>query len=125
MACTHGRAPFRSRRMVCAYQPRFAFVIVSGQELSPTHASLRSSTAIIITSSDSLVEGSRTPNQLLDVRPNSIAISELSCVRTELVPLLIIPSLAHHPVQPDRQSACHCDLCRLASTKHHSMSILT
>jgi len=55
-------------------------VIVSGQELSPTHASLRSATAIMITSSDSLVEGSRTPNQLLDVRPNTMAISGLSCV---------------------------------------------
>src|SRR5579862_611026 len=32
-------------------------------------------TEIMITSSDSLVEGSRTPNQLLDVRPNTIAIS--------------------------------------------------
>src|SRR6516165_6795858 len=103
--------------LLCQLQARL--VIVSGQELGPTHASLRSATAIMITSSDSLGEGSRTPNQLLDVRPNTIACSGLSCVRTELAPLLIIPFLAHHPVQPNRQSARHCDLCRLASTPHH------
>ena len=42
------------------------------------------------------------PNQLLDVRRNTMAISGLACVRTELDPLLIIPSLARHPIQPNR-----------------------
>jgi hypothetical protein len=59
------------------------------------------------------------PNQLLDVRLNTIAISGLSCVRTEFAPLLIIPFLAHHPVQPNGQFPCHCDLRRLAPTPHH------
>ena len=64
------------------------------------------------------------PNQLLDVRRNTMTISGLSCVRTELDPLLIIPFLAHHPIQPNRQSACHCDLRRLASSPHHQVRIL-
>jgi len=34
-------------------QPQARLVIVSGQELSPTHASLRSATAIMITTSNS------------------------------------------------------------------------
>src|SRR5579872_1598704 len=67
---------------------------------------------------------SRTPNQLLDVRRNTIAISGLSCVRTELAPLLIVPSLAHHPIQPNRQSSCHRYLRSLASTPHHQVRIL-
>src|ERR1700756_13774 len=97
-----------------------SLVIVSGQDVSPTHASLRSATAIMITTSNSSsYERSRTPNQLLDVRRNTMAIFGLSCVRTELAPLLIIPSLAHHPVQTNRQSARHCDLRRLAPTPHH------
>src|SRR5436305_14685726 len=53
---------------------------VSGQELSPTHASLRSTTSIMITTSDSQVKGSRTPNQLLGVGLHTIAISGLSRV---------------------------------------------
>ena len=39
------------------------------------------------------------PNQLLGVRLHTIAISGLSRVRTELEPLLVVPLLAHHPVQ--------------------------
>src|SRR5262249_28138899 len=62
-----------------------SLVIVSGQELGPTHASLRSATPIMITSSDSLLEGSRTPNQFLGAFLHTIAISGLSCVRTELL----------------------------------------
>ena len=40
---------------------------------------------------------SRTPNQLLDVRLHTMAMPGLSCVRTELFYLLILPPLAHHP----------------------------
>ena len=68
---------------IVPFQPS-SHVIVSGQELDPTHASLRSATPIMITSSDSPVEGSRTPNQFLGVVVHTIAISGLSCVRTEL-----------------------------------------
>jgi hypothetical protein len=60
-------------------------VIVSGQELGPTHPSLRSATPIMITNSDSPLKGSRMPNQYLGVRRHTIGISGLSCVRTELL----------------------------------------
>jgi hypothetical protein len=59
-------------------------VIVSGQELGPTHASLRSATAIMITNSGSPVKGSGMPNQLLGVCVYTIEIFGLSHMRTEL-----------------------------------------
>src|SRR5215471_13062018 len=37
----------------------------------------------------------------------TIERSELSQVRTEVLQLLIIPSLAPHPKQPHRQLSCH------------------
>jgi hypothetical protein len=40
-----------------------SLAIVLGQELGPTHSSLRSSTTIMITASDSPSKGSRMPNQ--------------------------------------------------------------
>src|ERR1700675_32100 len=67
---------------------------------------------------------SGTPNQLLGVLLHTMAISGLSRVRTELNPLLIVPSLAHHPVQTNRQSSRHCDLSDLAAASHHQMEIL-
>src|SRR5215831_4606683 len=36
--------------------------------------------------------------------------AELPHVRTELLPLLVIPLPPPHPEQPDRQLACHSDL---------------
>jgi hypothetical protein len=62
----------------------------------PTHPSLRSATAIMITTSNSSVKRSGTPNKLLGVLLHTMAISGLSPVRTELDPLLVIPSLTHH-----------------------------
>jgi len=44
-------------------------------------------------------------------------------VRTELDPLLIIPLLAHHPVQTNSQSPCHGDLGDLPSTSHHQVKV--
>src|ERR1700692_1512881 len=78
-------------------QPRLARNQVSGQELSPTHASLRSTTSIMITTSNSSLKRSGRRNQLLGFRVHTIAISGLSRVRTERFNLLVIPSLAHHP----------------------------
>ena len=43
----------------------------------------------------------------------------LALYDADKAPLLIVPSLAHHPKQPNRQSARHGDLRRLASTPHH------
>ena len=40
---------------------------------------------------------------MLGVLLHTMAISGLSHVRTELVPLLIVPTLAHHPVQTNCQ----------------------
>ena len=42
---------------------------------------------------------------MLNVLLHTMAISELSRVRTEFDPLLVIPSLTHHPVQVHRQSS--------------------
>src|SRR5580692_7721409 len=61
-------------------------------------------TAIMITTSNSSLSRSRTPNQLLGVLQHTIAISGLSRVRTELFHLLVIPSLAPHPIQTTRAS---------------------
>jgi len=52
----------------------------------------------MITTSNSPVKGSGTPNQLLDVLLHTMTISGLSRVRTELSQLLVIPFLAHHPI---------------------------
>ena len=50
------------------------------------------------------------PTQYLGVLLHTMAISGLPRVRTELDPLLIIPSLAHHPVQTNCQPTRHGDL---------------
>jgi hypothetical protein len=55
-------------------------------------------TSIMITTSNFAVKGSGMPNQLLGVLLHTLAISGLSRVRTEFFQLLVIPSLAPHPV---------------------------
>src|SRR6201987_887212 len=55
---------------------------------------------------------------------HTIAWYELSRVRTELFKLLVIASLVHHPVHPNRQSARHRDLGDLSSPTHHQMVVL-
>src|SRR6185437_1993877 len=52
-----------------------------------------------------------------------MAISGLPRVRTELDPLLIIPSLAHHPVQTNCQPTRHGDLGDLPSPPHHQVKV--
>jgi len=59
-------------------------------------------TSIMITTSNSSVKRSGTPNHLLGVRLHTIAISGLSRVRTELSYLLVVPSLAPHPEHLNR-----------------------
>jgi hypothetical protein len=87
-----------------------SLVIRSGRDTRSDPCISSVTTAIMITSSNSSVKRSGLPNQLLGDRLHTIAIFGLSRVRTELDPLLIIPSLAHHPVQTNRQLAGHCDL---------------
>lgn len=88
-----------SEKVPCPTKARI--VIVLGQELGPTHPSLRSATAIMITDSDSPSQGSRMPNQYHGVLLHTIGISGLSCVRTETLCLLITSPLTPHPVQSD------------------------
>src|SRR5579863_4536312 len=52
-----------------------------------------------------------------------MAISGLSRVRTELDPLLVIPSLAQHPVQTNGQSSRHGNLSDLPTSPHHQVKI--
>src|ERR1700693_4919889 len=70
--------------MKLPFQPRLARNQGSGLELSPTHASLRSLTAIMITTSNSPARRSGMPYQLLGVLLHTMAISGLSRVRAEL-----------------------------------------
>src|SRR5262249_30066473 len=52
-----------------------------------------------------------------------MAIFGLPHVRTELGPLLIIPSLAQHPVQTNRQSPRHSNLGDLPTSSQHQVKI--
>src|ERR1017187_4209376 len=70
-------------------------------------------------------KGSGIPNQLLDVLLHTMAISRLSRVRTELFHLLVIPSLAPHPVQTNRQSAGHGNFGDLPPSPHRQVEITT
>src|ERR1700745_35159 len=79
----------------------------------------------MITTSNSSMRRSGLPNQLLDVLLHTIACSELARVRTKLFHLLVIPSLAPHPVQTNRQSSRHGDLGALPAPAHHQVEILT
>src|SRR5438270_7039453 len=65
--------------------------------------------------SNSLVKGSGTPYQFLGVLVHTMAMSGLSRVRTEVFQLLVIPSLAPHPVQTNRESPRHGYLGDLSS----------
>src|SRR5207237_6891588 len=57
-ASTRRRAPFRASGWSASSNPG-SLVIVSGQELGPTHASHRSLTAIMITTSNSSMKEER------------------------------------------------------------------
>src|SRR6202142_3076639 len=78
----------------------------------------------MITTSNSPVKGSGIPNQLLGDRLHTIAISGLSRVRTELFQLLVVPSLAPHPVKTNSQSAGHGYLCDLSPPPHGQVKVL-
>lgn len=71
-----------------------------------------------------LIKRSRTPNQLLDALLHTIAMSGLSCVRTELFHLLVLPSLAHHPEQTNRQFSGHGDFRDLSSPPQGQVKVL-
>src|SRR5262245_40358289 len=52
-----------------------------------------------------------------------MAMSGLFHVRTELQQLLIIPSLAHHPVQTNRQPPSHSNLGDLPPSSQHEVEV--
>src|SRR5947208_15752677 len=89
--------------------------------LSPTHASLRPRTAIMITTSNSSVKRSGIPNQLLGVLLHTMAISGLSRVRTELLQLLVTPFLTHHPEQLNGEPTGHGNLRNLPPPPQHQV----
>src|ERR1022692_740952 len=93
----------------------------SGTQSDPCVSSVTPS--IMITTSNSPVMGSGIPNQLLGVRHHTIAISGLSRVRTEFFQLLVIPSLAPHPVHANRQSPRHGDLGDLPPAPQRQVKI--
>ena len=95
----------------------------SGTQSDPCISSV--TTSIMITSSNSPVKRSGIPSQLLGALLHTIAIFGLSRARTELFQLLIIPSLAPHPVQTNRQSAGHGNFGDLPSSPHCQVKILT
>jgi len=65
------------------------------------------------------------PNQFLGVLLHTIAMYGLSHVRTELLPsLLVVPSLAPHPVQANGQLTSHGNFGGLSSSPHHQVDIL-
>ncbi len=79
----------------------------------------------MIITSNSPVKGSGIPSQFLGVLLHTIACSELSRVRTEFCQLPVIPFLAHHPVQTNRQFSRHRDLSDFPSSPHGQVVILT
>jgi hypothetical protein len=63
--------------------------------------------------------------QLLGVQRHTLAISGLSRVRNEFFQLLVIPSLAPHPVHGNRKSPRHGYFGDLPSSPHRQVEILT
>src|SRR5580692_7299705 len=110
--------------MVLPFPTLGSLVIVSrsGTQSDPCISSV--ATSIMITSSNSSVKRSGLPNQLLGVLQHTIVISGLSRVRTELFHLLVIPPLAPHPIQTNRELPGHGDLGDLPSSSHGQVEIL-
>src|SRR5713226_7061547 len=124
MLSEQGTALLSSRGSFCRTQPRLARNrFRSGTQSDPCISSV--STAIMITTSNSPVKGSGMPNQLLGVQRHTSAMSGLSRVRTELGPLLVIPSLAPHPVHSNGESSGHGYFGDLPPPPHRQVKILT
>ena len=65
------------------------------------------------------------PNHYVDGLPHIIGMSGLSHVRTELLQLAVVATLAPHPVQMHRQLARHGDLGDLPAAPHGEVKELT
>src|SRR6185503_359604 len=114
-ACARRRAPFRSIGKVCRPNQDSAFnQLQVGTQSDSCISSVRRSIMIAC----------RLPKQYLGVLLHTNACFGLARVRTESFPLLVIPLLAPHPVQTNRQSACHGHLSDLPSSAHGEMKKL-
>ena len=80
--------------------------------------------SIMITTSNSPAKRERDTQSITRCF-HTMAISGLSRVRTELVQLLVIPSLAQHPVHPNGESARHRNFGDLPSPSHRQVEVLT
>ena len=78
----------------------------------------------MITTSNSPAKGSGTPNRYDGDLLHTMGISGLSRVRTELYKLLVVPFLAPHPVQTNRESTRHRNLGDLPSSAHRQVEKL-
>ena len=65
------------------------------------------------------------PNQVRDALLHAMSGSELSRVRTEFNQLRILPMVAPHPVQPNREFPGHGHLGNAFSPAHRQMHIPT
>src|SRR5436305_195064 len=108
--------------MVCAFQLGSLLIVGSGTQSDPSISS--TTTAIMITSSNSPAKGSGMPNHYAGDLLHTMAISGLSRVRTDLFKLTVIPALTPHPVQVNRQLPGHCDLRDLPSSSHREVKEL-
>src|SRR4051794_14282394 len=79
----------------------------------------------MITTSNSPAKGSGMPNHYAGDLLHTMAISELSRVRTELFKLSVVQSLAPHPVQVHRQLSGHRYFRNLPSSAHSQVEKLT
>src|SRR3954467_13082256 len=102
--------------VVCAFQPGLASNRWGQNSVRPIHLSI--TTAIMITTSNSPAKGSGVPNHYAGDLLHTMAISELSRVRTELFKLSVVQSLAPHPVQVHRQLSGHRYFRNLPSSAH-------
>src|SRR5580692_10961126 len=110
--------------MVLPFPTVGSLVIRSGQDTRSDPCISSVATSIMITSSNSSVKRSGLPNQLLGVGLHTTAWSELARVRTELFHLLVIPPLAPHPIQSNRQAPRHRHLGDLPPPPHHQVEVL-
>ena len=84
---------------------RLACNLSGGTQSDPTISPVAPS--IMITTSNSLLEGSGMSNQVAGDLLHTMDVVGLSRVRTELCSLFVIPFLAPHPEQTDSEFARH------------------
>ncbi len=106
------------------YPTKARLVIPAGQNIGPTHASLRSLTAIMITSSDSPYMGAGCPINYSMCACTPSRFPGCPACEPKLLQLLVIPLLAPHAVQANRQSARHRHFRGFPSAPKHQVKVL-